>query len=92
MRKGLLKVLLAFGVVVLAAMLSFAYLMWGWMLKPELAAECDNNVTIWRRNPGAFSGYRYEVRGGDKPSGIKLTHKQLDDYVDTSHCRFLGGG
>ncbi len=86
------KVLLIFGIIFLVAALSFAYLFWGWMLKPELAAECDNNVTIWRRNPGAFSSYRYEVRGGDKASGIKLTYKQLDDYVDTSRCHFLGGG
>lgn len=92
MVRGLLKVLCVFGVIFLVAVLSCAYLLWGWMLKPELAAQCDNDVTIWRRNPGAFSSYRYEVRGGDKASGIHLTFKQLDDYVDTSHCRFLGGG
>lgn len=87
-----LKTLCVFGVIFLVVALFCAYMLWGWMLKPELAAKCDNGVTIWRRNPGAFSSYRYEVRGGDKASGIKLTFKELDDYVDTSHCLFLDGG
>lgn len=92
MYKKLFKGLCIFGVVLLVVTLSCAYLLWGWVLKPELTAECDNGITIWRRNPGAFSSYRYEVRGGDKASGIHLTFTELDDYVDTSHCRFLGGG
>ncbi len=77
------------GLIVLVVALSIAWALWGWMLKPELAARCDNGVTIWRRDPGAFSSYRYEVRGGEKKSGIYLTRKELKDYVDTSHCLFL---
>lgn len=92
MFKRLFKVLCVFGVVFFVVMLFFAWLLWGWMFQPELAAECDDSVTIWRRNPGAWSSYRYEVRGGDKASGIHLTRSQLSDYVDTSHCRFLEGG
>lgn len=88
----LFKILCVFGIIFLVVALSFAYLLWGWTLRPELAAKCDNGVTIWRRNPGAWSSYRYEVRGGDKTSGIYLTFSQLDDYVDAGSCLFLGGG
>lgn len=88
----ILKGLCIFGVVILVIALFGAYMIWGWILKPELAARCDNGVTIWRRNPGAYSSYLYEVRGGDRKSGIKLSSSQLDDYVNTSLCLFLDGG
>ncbi len=80
-------------VVVFCVVALFCYMVWGWMLElAELAAECDSGRTVWRRNPGAFSSYVYEIRDGKKTIETGLRMKQLDDFLGDDHCTFLGGG
>ncbi len=58
----------------------------------ELAAKCDDGFTIWRRNPGAWSSYIYEIRDGVTLIETDLRSKDLNDFSHEHHCVFLGGG
>lgn len=92
-KRMIFRILCVFGVAVLVIMLFGAYVLWGWMVVPaELTARCDNGVTIWRRDPGAFSSYRYEIRDSTGIIATKLTFNQLKDRLGVSQCLFLGGG
>lgn len=67
-----------------------------WLMWPSMAMEryavCDNNYSIWRRNPGAWSGYVYEIRDGVVPIETGLRTSQLKDRLKDQHCLVLGGG
>lgn len=58
----------------------------------ELHANCDNDLTVWRRNPGAFASYRYEIRDGNAIIKSGLTRNQLHDTLGETACLVLGGG
>lgn len=64
-----------------------------WMFgAAELAAKCDDGLSVWRRNPGIASSYVYEIRDGTTIIESGLRMKQLKEPLDGYHCIFLGGG
>ncbi len=67
-----------------------------WLMWPTIAMEqyasCDGNYSIWRRNPGAFSSYIYEVRDGVVPIKTGLHTEQMEDFSNKYHCLSLEGG
>lgn len=82
-----------FGIVIGLVIVAFlgSVLWWAWMFNfAELTAKCDNGFTIWRRNPGAFSSYIYEIRDGITLVETGLRTQYLKDLPEEYSCRFLG--
>lgn len=91
--KSIYKKLCIIGVAICVA----AFLVWGvlhiWMFKAaEIHAECSDGLTIWRRNPGAWSGYVFEIRDGTKVIESGLRSRHLDDFMKEHGCHTLEGG
>lgn len=85
-----------FGIVVCAIALLGLGTWTVWMIwmfgAAELAAKCDNGLTVWRRDPGIASSYVYEIRDSTTIIESGLRMKQLKESLDGHHCVFLGGG
>ena len=69
-----------------------AYLLWGWKLKTEQHAICNDDYTIWRQNPGAWSSYIFEIRKGNERVESGLRSRDIRDFLVEHNCKVLGGG
>lgn len=84
-------IILGVGVCVMIFMVSLVWGIWTFVLA-ERHADCDGGLSVWRRNPAAFSSYVYEIRDGVIPIETGLRSKQLKDFLRENNCLVLGGG
>lgn len=85
-KRNLVKAAIACGVA-LAIMILCASM--SLFLFSEKFADCDNGYTVWRVNPGAFSGYIYEVRSGIIRAQRGLYWKHVKGFLDENNCKIL---
>lgn len=79
--------------MIILLILALWLVFWLWIrANTELAAECDDGFTIWRRNPGAFSSYIYEIREDGIAIQSGLRYRNLESFLSEHGCLFLDGG
>ena len=89
-QKDFVKRIITLGIIIGAVGLFILAIWTLWMFKfAELFATCDNNLTVWQRNPGAGSSYKYEIRDNITILKSGLRNKDLDNFLKDNHCTIL---
>ena len=78
--------------IVALIILSLFVLAWRKFGYVERYATCNDGITVWRRDPGAFASYRYKIKRGTTTLESELSTKEVHEFLKDYDCVIPGGG